>query len=140
MRYVISRAATRSKTSKRQLMVLDAKQAFLHADALTETFVIPPHLRDTERCWLLKKCMYGTLLAAAGWQHLVRKLGADIGLLSSTNCPCAFGHASRDSDMAVHGDDFIVAGCGDDRDWQSQKTEREARVGAESQIGTWLRQ
>ena len=69
VRYVISRAATLSKTGKRrQLMVLDAKRAFPHADELTETCVNPPHLRDTERCWLLKKCMYGTLLAAAGGQ------------------------------------------------------------------------
>ena len=51
VRYVISRAATLSETGKRrQLMVLDAKRAFLHADALTETCVKPPHLRDTERC------------------------------------------------------------------------------------------
>ena len=54
VRCVISRAATLSKTGKRrQLMVLDAKRAFLHADTLTETYVEPPHLRDTERCWLL---------------------------------------------------------------------------------------
>ena len=51
-------------------MVVDAKRGFLHADALTETYVKPPHLRDTVRCWLLKKYMYGTLPAAAGWQHL----------------------------------------------------------------------
>ena len=31
------------------------------------------------------------------------------------------GHASRDLDMVVHGDGFIVAGCGDDLDWLSQK-------------------
>ena len=56
VRYVMSRAATQSKTGKRrQLMVLDAKRAFLHADALTETCVKPPHMRDTERCWLLQK-------------------------------------------------------------------------------------
>ena len=42
VRYVISRAATLSKTGKRlQLMVFDAKRAFLHADALTETYVKP---------------------------------------------------------------------------------------------------
>ena len=74
VRYVIRRAATFSKTGKRrQRMVLDAKRAFLHADALTETYVKPPHLRDTERCWLLKKCTYSTLPAAARWQHLVQK-------------------------------------------------------------------
>ena len=100
---MISRAATLSKTGKRrQLMVLDAKRAFLHADALTETYVKPPNLRDTERCWLLKKCMYGTLLATAGWQHLVRRVGTDIGLLSSSSCPCAFRHSKRDLDMVAH--------------------------------------
>ena len=31
------------------------------------------------------------------------------------------GHSSRDLYMVVHVDDFIVAGCGDDLDWLSQK-------------------
>ena len=75
--YVISRAATTWKTGRRrQLIVLDAKRAFRHADALTETYVKPPILRDIERCWRLKKCVYGPL-PAAGWQHLVLKVGAD---------------------------------------------------------------
>ena len=95
---------------RRHSTVLDAKRAFSHADALTETYVKPSRLRDTERCWLLKKCLYGTLPAAAGWHHLVREVGADIDLLSSSNCTCASGQAFRDSDMVVRGDDFIVAG------------------------------
>ena len=106
VRYVTSKAATLSKSgNRRQLMVLDAKRAFLHADALTETYVKPPHLRHKERCCLLKKCMCGTLLAAAGWQHLAHKVGTDMGLFSSSNCncPCAFGQSTRDLDMVVHG-------------------------------------
>ena len=102
-------------------MVLVAKRAILHADALAETYVKPPHLRGTERCWILKKRMYGTLPEAAGWQLLVQKVGANIGLLSSSNCPCAFGHATRDLDMVAYGDDFIIAGCGEDLDSLSQK-------------------
>ena len=66
-------------------MVYDAKRAFLHFDAVTGTYVKPPQQRDTERCWLLKKCMYGTVPAAAGWQHLGQKVGADIGLLSRSS-------------------------------------------------------
>ena len=58
VRYVISKAATPGK--RRQLMVLDAKRAFLHAGALTETYVKLPHLRDTEQCWLPKKCMHAS--------------------------------------------------------------------------------
>ena len=100
---VISRAPTKSKTGeRRQLMVL-AKRAFLHDDALAETYVKPPHLRDTERCLRLTKWMYGTFPAAAGWQQHVQKVGAHIGLFSPSNCPRVFGHATRDLDMVVHG-------------------------------------
>ena len=42
--------------------------------------------------------------------------------------------------MVVHGDDFTVAGCADDLDLLSEKTEREARAGAESKNGTCPRQ
>ena len=90
-RHVISRPVTKLKTGRRrQLMVYDAKRAFLHVDAVTGTYVKPPQQRDTERCWQLKKCMYGTVPAAAGWQHFGQKVGA----LSSSSCPCAFGQAT----------------------------------------------
>ena len=110
-------------------------RAFLHADALTETYVKPPHLRDTERCRLLKKRMYGTIPAAAGWQHLVGRVGTDIGLLSSSNCPCASGHSSRDLDMVVHGDDLIIAGDGDDLDWLSQKLNEKLELVQKARLG-----
>ena len=76
---------------RRQPMVLDAKRAFSHADALTETCVKPPHLRDTERCLLLKKCEYCTNPAAAGWQHFVQKVGAHMQQLSM----CVRTHFTR---------------------------------------------
>ena len=136
VRCVLSRAATLSKTGKgRQLMVPDAKRAFLHADALTETCVKPPHLREAERCWLLKKCMCGTLPAAAGWQHFVQKVGTDIGLLSSSCSPCAFGHSTRDLDMVVHGDDFLVVGDGDDFDWLFKKLNEKLELVQKARLG-----
>ena len=74
-------------------------------------------------------------------EHLVPKVGADIGLPSSGGCPRAFGHTSRDLDVVVHGDDFIIAGCADDLDLLSQKLNeklelvQKARLGL-SKIGT----
>ena len=118
VRHVISRA--------------DVKRTFLHADALAVTHVKPPHIRDTERCWRLKICMYGTLPAPAGWQHLVQKVGADIGPLSSNIFPCA----SRDLDMVVHGDDFILAGCGEDLDWLSQKLNENLELKQRTRLGS----
>ena len=67
---------------------------------------------------------------------MARKVSADIGFLSSSNCPFAFGQASRDLEMVVHGDDLMIAGSGDDFDGLIAETGREARVGAESQIGS----
>ena len=114
-------------------MVLDAKRAFLHADALTETYVKPPHLRDRERCWSLEKCMYGTLPAAAAvWQHLVQKVGADIGLLSSSNCPCAFGHSTRNLGMVTISSslEMVMTSIGCYRNWmRSSSWCRKARLG-----------
>ena len=54
--------------------------------------------------------------------------GADIGLRSSSNCPSEFRHTSRDLDIVVHGDDFIVVGCGDDLDWLFQKLNEELEL------------
>ena len=79
--------------------------------------------------------MYGTLRATAGWQHVVQKVGADIGLLRSRKCPCAFGNSSTDLHMVVHGDDFIVAGCGDDVDWLSQKLNEKLELVQNARLG-----
>ena len=125
-----------TKTRKRrQLFVIDATLAFLHADALTETYVKPPRLRDKERYWQLKKYMQRALPAAAGWQHLVQKVVANIGLLSSSICPCPFRHATRDPDMVVHGDGFIAARCGEDPNWQSQKLNENLEVVQKARLG-----
>ena len=110
MCFVIKRAAEKSKTGSRRL---DAKRALLHADALTETYVKPTHL--------LKKRLYG--------EHIVQK----VGLLSSSNCPGAFRHASRDLD--VHGDDFVVAGCGDDLYRRSQTLNEKLELVQKARFG-----
>ena len=114
MCFVINRAAERLKTGNRRL---DAKRAVLHADALTETYVKPTHL--------LKKCLYG--------EHIVQKVVADIGLLSSSNCPGAFGHVWRDLD--VHGDDFVDAGCGDDLYRRSQTLKEKLELVQKARFG-----
>ena len=87
-------------------------------------------------CWLLRKCTYFTFLSAAGWQQFVQKVGADIVLLSSSTCPCVFVYASRDLDMVVRGLDFIVAGCGDDLDWRSEKLNEKLVLVPKARLGS----
>ena len=64
-----------------------------------------------------------------------RKLVTDTGLVSSSNCPCDFGHSTRDLDTVVHGDDFIVAGDGDDLDWLPQKLNEKLELVQQARLG-----
>ena len=49
---------------------------------------------------------------------------------------CAFGHSSRDLDMVVHGDDFIIAGGG----WLSQGLNEKLELVQEARLATTVRQ
>ena len=76
--------------------------------------------------------MYGALPAAAGWQHLVPKVGADIGLLSSSNLSMCVRTLNT---RFGHGDDFIVAGDGDDFDWLSLKLNEKLELVQKTRLG-----
>ncbi len=91
VRFAVSRVATGTSTGGQRMQhVLDAKRALLHADALRATYVMPPHLRKTGWCWRIKKCMYGTVPAAAGWQTKVASVYEAMGMARCKTTPCAF--------------------------------------------------
>ena len=74
------------------------------------------------------------------WQQdgntLYRKVGADVGLVSPSNYPCAFGDSTpRELDMVVRGDEVIVAGCGEDLDWLSQKLNEMLELVQKARLG-----
>ena len=113
----VSRAASRTAVGNQRILpVLDAKRAFLHADALGVTYVMPPHLRKTGKCWRLKKCIYGTLPAASAWQKKVACVYETVNMIGGKTTPCAFSHRTRGLVSVVHGDDFITAGPARDID------------------------
>jgi hypothetical protein len=91
VQFAVSRAATRMPMGgQRILLGLDAKRAFLDADAWGATYVMPPHPRRTGKCWKLKKRMYDSLPAATGWQ----KKAADVDEAMNTDgrktTPCVY--------------------------------------------------
>ena len=136
VRYVMCRATLSKAGKRRQLMVLDAKRAFLHADALTETCVKRSHLRDTERCWLLKKCKDGTL-TAAGKQHFRSESWDRHWLACSAQ---AVVHVRSDTQHEIWTwlcmvDDFIVAGDGDDFDRLSRKLNEKLELVQKARLG-----
>ena len=112
VRYVTSKAATLSKSGKRrQLTVLDAKRAFLHDRDVCETATLTRH-----RTMLVVEEMHvwHTSCSNTSFRKLVQTLACSAQAIVHG----AFGHSARD--MVVHGDDFIVAGDGDDFDWLLQ--------------------
>ncbi len=95
----------------RKLRVIDLKRAFFHAKADGTTFVKPPHLVGTDKCWRLLKSMYGTLNAAGEFQDtfndtLTNTLEHSQGMSN----PCLFYDARDDVRLAYHGDDVVAEG------------------------------
>ena len=75
-------------------MVLDAKRAFLHADALTETCVKPPHLRDKERMLSTEERQVRHTPRSSGLATPGRHWDAQVKLLSvcTRACNARFAH------------------------------------------------
>jgi hypothetical protein len=54
--------------------------------------------------------MYGTRMAADGWQEEYSTLLIELGFRQGTACPNLFHHESRGIKCSVHGDDFTSCG------------------------------
>lgn len=109
MRYVISRAASRGR--HRCLATYDVSVAFFHAPLHETVFIRPPmNLRKDGIIWLLKKAMYGTQIASAMWQKLVRETLENGGWLPLISTSCVAYNSKEDSLLIFHGDDFLAEG------------------------------
>ena len=92
-------------------MIIDLKRAFFHAKCSTDTFVKPPHLKGTSRCWKLKKAMYGTLSAAGDFQNeLGETMVGEIKANQALSSPCAYYIPEQDIAVVCHGDDIVAEG------------------------------
>ena len=86
-----SAASRRPDEKKRKLFIIDIKRAFLHAQARKPTYVKPPHLRKTTRCWKALKAMYGTFSAVGDFEDEVREsMTSDGGMNSGLGNPTVF--------------------------------------------------
>ena len=75
------------------------------------------------------------MLAPEELHVMCRTMLGDIGLGRPSSCPCAVGHETQDLGMVVHGDDFIVAGCGEDLNWLSQKLDENLELVQKARFG-----
>ena len=118
-RYLLSELATNDPSSNRskKLMIIDLKRAFFHSESSGKTFVKPPHLRGTTRCWRLLKSMYGTLHAASEFQDtfnftLVEKIALNQGQAQI----CLYYCPRTGMKLVYHGDDIGAVSYGPELD------------------------
>ena len=113
LRFMISNFMTdrwkRGKKMNRVLLVLDVSRAHFHPAATREVYVrLPEEDYEEGKIGLLKKTMYGTRDAAAGWEEYYCDTYEEAGYKVGQFCPCLFHHPEMDSEAWVHGDDMII--------------------------------
>ena len=124
LRTVISQAVTHSDPNNRptgdlrqQLLFIDIKRAYFHA-AVPDSQLIyvsfPPELQALPeyrgKVGRLRKFLYGTQGAAAGWEDEYAAGHLSMGFTRGEACPCIFSHREWEVNVTVHGDDFTAAG------------------------------
>ena len=133
LRTVLSLAATqlpsdpiqcRDPQSKEriQISLIDISRAYFNAkvsdDEPTYVALPPEHPRAGEgMCGKLNRHMYGTRVAAEGWQDEYSTTLKKLGFQQGTASACVFHHKERRLICSVHGDDFTTAGPKVGLDW-----------------------
>jgi histone deacetylase 1/2 len=72
-------------------------------------------------CGMLKRHMYGTRMAADGWQEEYSTLLVGLEFRQGQACPNVFHHRDRQVVCSVHGDDFTSCGPKPALDWMESK-------------------
>ena len=108
--------------NRTQLSFVDVSRAYFNA-AINEhdapTYVdLPSEDGDAATmCARLLRHMYGTRMAADGWQEEYSSMLIGLGFKQGTACPNAFHHVDKDIVCSVHGDDFTSCGPKPALDW-----------------------
>ncbi len=105
-----------------QISMADVKRAYFNAEVDPRdppTFVELPKEDDDHglMCARLLRHMYGTRLAADGWQEEYSTLLVSLGFRQGDACPNVFHHRERFIVTSVHGDDFTSVGPHDELNW-----------------------
>ena len=115
-RALASECATCSPSGRfeKQLMVMDIKRAFLYGDIERDVFVELPSEDPMSATGMfvgkLKRTMYGTRDAPAGFQTFLGKVMIKLGFKVCKSTPCVYYHDARDLRAVAHVDDILTSG------------------------------
>ena len=119
---------------------IDIKGAYFNAKVDPESapvFVdLPGEGSDSEAmCAQLLRHMYGTRMAADGWQEEYSTLLIRLGFRQGTASPNVFHHPTQQIACSVHGDDFTSSGPASELDWFEESVAKEYEVTIGPRLG-----
>ena len=79
--------------------------------------------------------MYGTRMAADGWQEEYSTFLVELGFTQGMGHPNVFKHHSRNIACSVHGDDSTASGPCDDLDWYEQEVGKKYEITVGPRLG-----
>ena len=132
LRTVLSMAMTRigkhvpdwdpMSATRTQISFIDVRRAYFNAKIDqndSPVYVSLPHEDSdhNEKCAQLLRHMYGTRMAADGWQEEYSTMMIKLGFQQGTSCPNVFQHPENDIMCSVYGGDFASSGPATSLDW-----------------------
>ncbi len=150
LRTVISLAMTRigdhrpdwnpASPTRTQLSFIDVSRAYFNAKIDPDeppTFVCLPNEEpdSQDMCAQLMRHMYGTRMAADGWQEEYSTMLIRLGFRQGVACPNLFYHQSRKIVCSVHGDDFTSSGPRDALNWLEESIAKEYEITIQPRVG-----
>jgi hypothetical protein len=123
-----------------QLSFIDIKRAYFNAkidEHDPPVFVdLPPEDKDHEHmCARLLRHMYGTRMAADGWQEEYSTLLISLGFRQGTASPNVFHQPEHGIACSVHGDDFASSGPATALDWMETEIGKQYEITIGPRLG-----
>ncbi len=150
LRTVVSLAMTRigdhqpiwdpSSPDRTQISLIDVNRAYFNAkidEKEAPTFVeLPAEDPDAANmCAMLLRHMYGTRMAADGWQEEYSTMLVGLGFRQGEACPNLFHHKAKQIVCSVHGDDFASSGPRTALDWLESSIQQHYEITIQPRIG-----
>ncbi len=126
--------------TRTQISFVDVSRAYFNAqidENEPPTFVSLPE-EDPDHgdmCARLLRHMYGTRMAADGWQEEYSTMLIKLGFRQGEACPNVFRHPDRKIVCSVHGDDFTSSGPADALDWLETSIGKEYEITIGPRLG-----
>ena len=126
--------------NRTQISLIDIKRAYFNAkiDARDPPTYVQLPREDPDSDDMVGKLlrhMYGTRMAADGWQEEYSTFLVDLGFRQGDACPNLFHHAERQIVASVHGDDFTSSGPSKSLDWFEKSVNERYEATVDPRLG-----